>query len=129
VDIIITTSSGKPIYEQIATQIKALIMAGHLAPGAELPSIRGLAKELRVSVITVQRAYEELQRDSFVDTMAGRGTFVAQQTAEFYQAEQLQLAEQHLAKAAQIGQTYQIPLETLTDSLQLFYQGASCHQR
>jgi GntR family transcriptional regulator len=126
-NIVISTSSGKPIYEQIATQIKAQIMDGSLAPGSELPSIRGLAKSLRVSVITVQRAYEEMQRDGFIDAVAGRGSFVAYQNQDFYREEQQRLAEQRLAEAAQIGRTYGISLETLTESLENFYQTGGTH--
>jgi GntR family transcriptional regulator len=125
VDIVISSSSGLPIYEQISLQIKAQIMAGGLVAGSELPSMRGLAKSLRVSVITVQRAYEEMQRDGFIDTVVGRGSFVALQSQEFYRDEQQRIAEQHLGKAAQIGRTYNIPLSTLTDALETFYEGAN----
>jgi len=126
-DIVISASSGKPIYDQIATQVKAQIMDGSLAPGSDLPSIRGLAKSLRISVITVQRAYEEMQRDGFIDTVVGRGSFVAHQDQEFYRAEQQRIADQHLAEAARIGHNSDIPLETLTESLQEFYEGARRH--
>lgn len=125
VDIVISSSSGLPIYEQIATQIKAQIMAGALAAGSELPSMRGLAKALRVSVITVQRAYEEMQRDGFIDTVVGRGSFVALQSQEFYRDEQKRIAEQYLGRAAQIGRNYDIPLSTLADALETFYEGAN----
>ena len=123
-DIVISASSGKPIYEQIATHIKAAVMDGTLAPGEELPSMRGLAKSLRVSVITVQRAYEEMQREGFIDTVVGRGSFVALQNQDFYREEQQRIAEQHLGEAAAIGRNYDISLSTLTDALQTFYEGA-----
>ena len=76
-NIIISNSSGKPIYEQITAQIKNMIMTGQLASGDLLPSIRLLAKELRISVITSKRAYEDLERDGFITTVAGKGCYVS----------------------------------------------------
>ena len=76
-DILISNSSGKPIYEQISRQIKAMILSGELAPGEMLPSIRALAKDLRISVITTKRAYDELEAEGFLYTMAGKGCVVA----------------------------------------------------
>ena len=81
-DIIISNSSGKPIYEQIANQIKEQIMAGSLQAGDALPSMRLLARELRISVITTKRAYEELERDGFLESVPGKGCFVAPQNRE-----------------------------------------------
>lgn len=81
-EILISTSTSKPIYEQITSQIKAQIMSGALQPGEALPSMRALAKSIHVSVITVQKAYEDLQRDGFIETTVGRGTFVAPLTPE-----------------------------------------------
>ena len=75
--LIISNSSGQPIYEQIVSQIKALIIAGELKEGDALPSMRLLAKELRISVITTKRAYEELEREGFLVSMTGKGSFVA----------------------------------------------------
>lgn len=71
-EIIISNSSEKPIYEQICLQVKSLIMDGTLAPGESLPSMRALAKDLHISVITVQRAYEDLTRDGFIETVSGK---------------------------------------------------------
>ena len=76
-DILISNASGKPIYDQIASQIKNLIISGQLAQGDSLPSMRLLAQELRISVITTKRAYEELERDGFIETVTGKGSFVA----------------------------------------------------
>ena len=76
-DIIISNASGKPIYEQITVQIKSQILSGALTAGDALPSMRTLAKELRISVITTKRAYEDLERDGFIETVAGKGSFVA----------------------------------------------------
>ena len=120
-DIVISNNSGKPIYEQITTQVKAMIISGELKAGDAIPSMRALAKSIHVSVITVQRAYEELQRDGFIETTVGRGSFVSAQNKEFYQEEQQRIAEEHLQIAAEIGRTNRISLEKLTELLALFY--------
>lgn len=122
-DIIISNSSDKAIYEQITMQIKAMIMSGELQPGQAIPSMRALAKAAHVSVITVQRAYEDLQRDGFIVTTVGRGSFVAGLNKEFYQEEQQRLAEEHLQAAADIGRISHIPLSKLVDLLSIFYMG------
>ena len=122
-DIIISSNTSKPIYEQITTQIKGMIMTGELEAGAPLPSMRALAKSIHVSVITVQKAYEDLQRDGFIDTTVGRGSFVSAQNKDFVQEEQQRRAEAHLQEAAEIGRTYGISVETLEQMLRLFYQG------
>lgn len=121
-EIIISSNTSKPIYEQITSQIKAMIMSGGLQAGDAIPSMRALAKSLHVSVITVQKAYEDLQRDGFIETTVGRGSFVAAQNKSFYQEEQQRLAEEHLQEAADIGRTCGIPLEKLTELLAMFYQ-------
>lgn len=121
-DIIISNSSDKPIYEQICIQLKNLIMNGTLSAGEALPSMRVLAKDLHISVITVQRAYEDLTRDGFIETVSGKGSFVAAQNKEFIQEEQLRAAEELLQKAAQIGKTHGISYEQLTNILRLFYE-------
>lgn len=120
-DIVISNNTGKPIYEQITTQVKALIISGELKAGDAIPSMRALAKSIHVSVITVQRAYEELQRDGFIETTVGRGSFVSAQNKEFYQEEQQRIAEEHLQIAAEIGRANRISLEKLTELLALFY--------
>lgn len=121
-EIIISNNANKPIYEQITSQIKAMIMSGELRAGDPIPSMRALAKSIHVSVITVQKAYEDLQRDGFIDTTVGRGSFVSAQNKEFYQEEQQRIAEEHLQAAAEIGRTNNISLEKLTELLTLFYQ-------
>ena len=82
-EIIISNNANKPIYEQITTQIKAMIMSGELQAGDAIPSMRSLAKSIHVSVITVQKAYEDLQRDGFIETTVGRGSFVSARNKEF----------------------------------------------
>lgn len=121
-EIIISSNTSKPIYEQITSQIKAQIMDGTLKTGAPIPSMRSLAKSLHVSVITVQRAYEELQRDGFIETAVGRGSFVAAQNQTFYQEEQQRQAEEHLLAAAEIARSGGISLGKLVELLTMFYQ-------
>ncbi|MCI9122116.1 MAG: GntR family transcriptional regulator [Oscillibacter sp.] len=121
-DILISNSSGKPIYEQICQQIKTQIMDGSLSPGEALPSMRALAKELHLSVITVQRAYEDLTRDGFIETVTGKGSFVAPQNQEFIREERLREAEELLRRAAGLGRANSIPLERLAGILTLFYE-------
>ncbi len=121
-EIIISNSSDKPIYEQICMQVKNLIMNGTLSAGEALPSMRVLAKDLHISVITVQRAYEDLTRDGFIETVSGKGSFVAAQNNEFIREEQLRVAEELLQKAAEIGRAHGISYGQMTDILKLFYE-------
>ncbi len=121
-DIIISNNANKPIYEQITSQIKSMIMSGELREGEAIPSMRALAKSIHVSVITVQKAYEDLQRDGFIETTVGRGSFVSAKNKELFQEEQQRLAEEHLQAAAQIGRVSNISLEKLMELLALFYQ-------
>jgi len=122
VDIIISNSSKKPIYDQIAAQIKDMIMSGRLEAGEALPSMRVLAKELRISVITTKRAYEELERDGFIETVTGRGSFVAGRNLEFVREEQFRRIEEHLAKAVDIAKSSDIRLDELSDVLETLYE-------
>lgn len=121
-EILISNHSDKPLYEQISTQIKAQIMDGTLFPGQALPSMRALARDLHLSVITVQRAYEDLTRDGFLETVTGKGSFVAAQNTAFIREEQLRLAEEHLQEAAQIGRRHGISYDQLAKILRLFYE-------
>ncbi len=121
-EIIISNSANKPIYEQITSQIKAMIMSGDLQAGDVIPSMRALAKSIHVSVITVQRAYEDLQRDGFIETTVGRGSFVSAQNKDFYQEEQQRQAEEHLQQAADIARGSGIPLSKMVELLTMFYQ-------
>ena len=121
-EIIISSNTEKPIYEQITAQIKAMIMSGELRTGDPIPSMRALARSIRVSVITVQRAYEDLQRDGFIETTVGRGSFVSARNKDFYQEEQQRRAEEHLQEAAEIARTSGISLEKLVELLRMFYE-------
>ena len=122
-ELIIRNNSGQPIYDQISGQIKAQILSGALSPGDALPSIRGLAKDLKISVITTKRAYEDLERDGFIETAPGRGSFIAPKNLEFLKEEQMKLAEDHLQKAADIARSGGISLGELTDILTILYKG------
>ena len=120
-EIIISSNTSKPIYEQITSQIKANVMSGELKTGDPIPSMRSLAKSLHISVITVQKAYEDLQRDGFIETTVGRGSFISAQNKDFYQEEQQKRAEEHLQIAAEIGRMSNISLEKLIELLSMFY--------
>lgn len=120
-EILLSNSSDKPIYEQITSQIKAMIMKGTLKSGDSLPSMRKLAKDLHISVITAQRAYEDLQRDGFIDTVAGKGTFVAAQNKDFIREENLRNIENLLKKAAELARENDISIQQMTELLKIFY--------
>ena len=96
-ELIIRNTDSQPIYEQIAAQLRRQILSGALAPGEALPSIRGLAKDLKISVITTKRAYDELEAAGFINTVAGKGCFVAEQNLELVLAQQLQQLSARLA--------------------------------
>lgn len=121
-EIIISSNSNKPIYEQITSQIKAMVMKGELTHGEAIPSMRALAKSLHISVITVQKAYEDLQRDGFIETTVGRGSFISAGSKDFYQEERQRQTEEHLQQAAEIARTSNISLEKLIELLTMFYQ-------
>ncbi len=122
-DIILSNSSGKPIYEQITDQIKEQIMSGELAVGDALPSMRLLAKDLRISVITTKRAYEELERAGFLENVPGKGCFVAPQNRELLREAQLRKVEEHLSQAVEEARKGAFPLEELHELLDILYKG------
>ena len=121
-DIIISNSSGKPIYEQITSQIKEMIMNGTLKEGDSLPSMRNLAQQLRISIITTKRAYEELERDGFIDTFTGKGSFVSRQDQEFLREEGLRQIEQNLTIAVEKAKQCGVQLNELQDILKMLYE-------
>ena len=122
VEIIISSNTSKPIYEQITSQVKEMIMRGELQTGDPIPSMRSLAKSIHVSVITVQKAYEDLQRDGFIETTVGRGSFVAAQNRDFIQEEQQKKIEEYLTLAAETARVSGIKLEKLIELLSIFYE-------
>jgi Predicted transcriptional regulators len=121
-NILIKNSSDQPIYDQISSQMKNLILTGVLKEGEALPSIRNLAKELRISVITSQRAYEELEKDGFIVTVPGKGSFVATVNSMFYREEQMKKIDEHLTSAITIARLTGITEEELTETLALLYK-------
>lgn len=122
-ELIISNSSGKPIYEQITAQLKNMVLCGELAEGAALPSMRQLAKDLRISVITTKRAYEDLERDGFLITVPGKGCFVAIKNPEFVREEHLRQAQEALQKAVDVARTSGITASELCEMLTLLYEG------
>ena len=120
-NIIISNNRDKPIYEQIVSQIKNIIMSEELLAGDSLPSMRSLAKSIHVSVITVQRAYEELQRDGFIETEIGRGTYVLARNKEFYKEQQQKRIEEYMQLAIEAAKENAMPLEKLIDILKILY--------
>ena len=122
-DIILSNASGKPIYEQITDQVKEQIMSGALTAGDALPSMRLLAKELRISVITTKRAYEELERDGFLENVPGKGCFVAPQNRELLREAQLRKVEEKLSQAVEEARKGAFPLEDLHEMLDILYKG------
>ena len=121
-DIIISNSSNDPIYLQIVNQIKAMIMSGELSPGEALPSMRNLAMQMRVSLITTKRAYEELERDGFIETYTGKGSFVKTQNEELLREENLRQTEEFLQKAVQKAKMSGITFKELSDILKMLYE-------
>ncbi len=121
-DIIISNSNEKPIYDQIASQIKNMIMLGDLKTGDALPSMRLLAKELRISVITTKRAYEDLERDGFIESITGKGSFVSAGNTEFLREQQLRIVEDYLQKAVDTAKKSGITPEELTQIITLLYR-------
>ena len=122
-DILISNRDGRPIYEQIESQIKGLILSGQLSEGEALPSMRLLAKELRISVITTKRAYEDLERDGFIETVVGKGSFVAAQNHELIREEHLRQIEGFLTEAIDIAKLAHVDLACLQDMLATLYEG------
>lgn len=120
-EIILSNASDRPIYEQIISQIKELIMKGELKPGEAMPSMRKLAKSLHVSVITTQRAYDDLQRDGFIVTIPAKGTFVSTQNQDFIREENLRRIESLLSDAAALGRENGLSLEDLKNTLEIVY--------
>ena len=121
--IILSNSSDEPIYQQIVTQIKAQIMSGELTAGEALPSMRRLAQQLRISVITTKRAYEELEKDGFIETIAGKGCYVKSQNTEFLREESVRQTEEMLAKACEKARMCGLTLEEMKEILELVYGG------
>lgn len=121
-NILISNSSDKPIYEQITLQIKTMVMNGQLKEGDPLPSMRTLAKELRISVITTKRAYEDLERDGFITTVVGKGSFIKAADTSLVREEKLKQIEELLSKAVSLAQHSGIERKEIEEIMEILYQ-------
>lgn len=122
-DIIISNVGGQPIYEQIYTQIRNSIVSGALAAGDMLPSIRSLAKDLRISVITTKRAYDELEKDGYLHTVAGKGCYVAEKNVELVREANLRQIEEHMRKISELAQSCGLSDDDVIDMFRLIQKG------
>ena len=120
--LLIDNKSGAPLYEQIYTQLKDQIISGALTEDQPLPSIRGLAKDLRISVITTKRAYDELGQEGFLYTVAGKGSFVAKKNTELLREEQLKKIEGHLSEVRRLAATISLSREDIREMLELMWE-------
>ncbi|CEI82225.1 GntR family transcriptional regulator [Oceanobacillus oncorhynchi subsp. incaldanensis] len=120
--IIISNSSKEPIYEQILKQIQTAILSGELAEGDALPSIRQLAKDLKISVITTKRAYEELEKSGFIYSIVGKGSFVAEQNLDVIREKKLRVIEEQLSAVISNSKEIGLPYEELQELLKLLYE-------
>lgn len=119
--IIISNSSPDPIYEQVTRQIKAQIINGELREGESLPSIRKLAQGLQISVITTKRAYEELEKEGFIDTVEGKGSFVAMQNKELLREKKMKIVEEKMVEAVEEARLLGITRAELEEMLGLLF--------
>ena len=124
-ELIIRNTAGQPIYDQISSQLKAQIIAGTLQPGEALPSIRALAKDLKISVITTKRAYDELEAQGFITTVAGKGCFVAEKNLDLVREQQLKNLEDHLSAAVELSKSCGVGPEELHDMLRILLEEES----
>ena len=122
-NIIISNSSPDPIYEQISKKLRQLILNGGLKGGDQLPSIRSLAKKLQISVITTKRAYEELEKERYIETVAGKGTYVSVQNNELIKEQRLRLLESKAEEIVQESKFLQLSLEELQQMITFLYKG------
>ena len=118
-NIYIDNRSGTPIYDQIYTQVKNLIMNGVLAENEALPSIRNLAKDLRISVITTKRAYDELEREGFIYTLPAKGCFVAPKNVELLREENLKKIEEHMREISRLAAESELTKEEIIEMFQV----------
>ncbi len=121
-EIVVSNKASRPLYEQIATQIKAAIMSGELKAGEAIPSVRALAKSLHISILTVQKAYSTLQEDGFIETTAGKGCYVSAQNQDFYLEEQQKKIEERFSEAIEIARASGISFDKLIELLAILYE-------
>lgn len=122
-DLIISNSSSRPIYEQITTQIKEFILTGELQPGQKLPSIRALANGLRISAITTKRAYTDLEAQGFIETVQGKGSFVTGGNVELLREERRRQIEQRLMRLVDDARSADIGDDELREMMDLIMEG------
>ncbi len=120
--IFINNKNGVPIYEQIYSQIKAEIISGELKEDSPLPSIRNLAKDLRISVITTKRAYEELEKDGFIYTLPGKGSFVSSKNTELIREENLRQIEEHLDEIMKLAKSCNLQKSDIISMLNILFE-------
>ncbi|WP_100372343.1 GntR family transcriptional regulator [Bacillus sp. FJAT-45037] len=120
--IIISNISKEPLYEQITNQIKSLILSGELPEGTAIPSMRQLAKDLQISVITTKRAYEELEKAGFIYSIVGKGSFVAEQNLEVIREKKLKVIEEQLSAVITNSKEIGLPFDELKDLLKILYE-------
>ncbi|MBC5748392.1 GntR family transcriptional regulator [Dysosmobacter sp. NSJ-60] len=128
-ELVIRNTTNQPIYDQIYSQIKAQIIAGKLSPGEALPSIRALAKDLRISVITTKRAYDELEADGFLFTVAGKGCFVAEKNLDLIREQKLKELEDHLDAAVELAAQCGVSSAQLQEMLRILLREEGTHER
>lgn len=122
-NIFIDVKSGTPIYDQICSQIKRQIISGELAEDEALPSIRGLAKDLRISFITTKRAYEELEKEGFIYTIPAKGCYVAPKNLELIREANLKKIEEHIDAAIELAAACKLTSEELLDIMKFALEG------
>ncbi|MCJ7843195.1 GntR family transcriptional regulator [Lederbergia sp. NSJ-179] len=122
-NIIISNSTDEPIYLQLVNQLKEQIVKGELLESQPLPSIRNLAKELRISVITAKRAYDELEKEGFIVTVAGKGSYVAAINKEMFREAKVKMVEEKMTEAINTAKLVGLTLEELQDMLKIIYEG------
>lgn len=120
--IIISNSSDEPIYEQISKQIKGMILKGELKEGDLLPSIRGLARDLQISVITTKRAYDELEKEGFIEIVQGKGSFVAAQNKELMKEKKLKIIEEKLVEVVEESKLLGLSYEEIEEMLKILFE-------
>ena len=120
--IIISNSSKEPIYEQISSQIKGMILKGELEEGELLPSIRGLARDLQISVITTKRAYDELEKEGFIETVQGKGSYVAAQNKELMREKKLKIIEEKLFEVVEESKLLGLNYEEIEEMLRILFR-------
>ncbi len=120
--IIITNSSNEPIYEQIINQVKVMIFKGELREGELLPSIRGLAKDLQISVITTKRAYDELEKEGFLEVIPGKGSYVAPQNTELLKEQKIKIIEEKLNEVVDESKLLGFSFEDINSMLKILFE-------